>query len=373
MSRDPRHIVMCGTRVDTRGGIAAVIAAWRSAGLFERWPVAYIATHRDGTRLAKALTAARGFLALVGQALRHPRAVLHVHAASNASFWRKAVFMAIGLALRWPVIFHLHGGGFAHFHARCSPLERRAIRFFLDHAAAIVVVSERWGAWMRETTRNPRIVCIPNPVALPAEQGGGAREAALVVFSGRCEPAKGIHDLLDAVAALRPVCPRLRVECAGDGDLGALKRRAAGLGIAAQVTMRGWIGPRERAALLERAAVFVMPSHAEGMPMSLLEAMAAGCPVIASAVGGIPDLVSHDVNGLLVPPRDPVALAEALRTLLRDPRRAARLGREARATIARRHTAEQALERLEQLYAGLGVQRGAPRRAVHAPRLQEMS
>jgi len=373
MGREPSHVVMCGTAIDTRGGIAAVIAAWRSADLFERWPVAYIATHRDGTRLAKLWTAVLGFLALVGHALRHPRAVLHVHAASNASFWRKGAFMALALALRWPVVFHLHGGGFAHFHARSSPLGRRAIRFFLDHATVIVVVSERWGAWMRKTTRNPRIACIPNPVALPGETAAGAREPALVVFSGRCEPGKGIYDLLDAVAALRPVCPRLRIECAGDGDLGALQRRAAELGIGAQVEMRGWIGPRERSRLLERAAVFVMPSHAEGMPMSLLEAMAAGCPVIASAVGGIPDLVTHDVNGLLVPPRDPAALADALRALLSEPRRAARLGREARATIANRYTAEHALERLEQLYAGLGVRRGAPNRAVHTPRLQETS
>jgi glycosyltransferase involved in cell wall biosynthesis len=117
----------------------------------------------------------------------------------------------------------------------------------------------------------------------------------------------------------------------------------------------------------------VLPSYAEGLPMSLLEAMAAGCPVVATRVGGIPDLVTDGVDGLLIPPGDPHALAAALQRILRDPVFAQQLGNAARQTIANRYTAERSLERLEQLYAGLGVRRQAVRNVPRAPRLQESS
>jgi glycosyltransferase involved in cell wall biosynthesis len=305
--------------------------------------------------------------------LRHRQGVLHVHGASRASFWRKSVYMAIGLFAGWRIVFHLHGGGFARFHQdECGPLARAVIRFFLDRAAWIVVVSETWERWVRGITSNRRIACIPNPVALPATLSA-SREHGLVVFSGRCEASKGIFDLLEAAGVLRAQVPGLRIECAGDGDLGKVQRYAQSMGMAARVKLRGWLDRRASEDLLGRASAFVLPSYAEGLPMSLLEAMAAGCPVVATRVGGIPDLVTDGVDGLLVPPGDPDALAAALLRILRDRDFAERLGNAARATIANRYAAERSLERLEHLYAGLGVRREAVRKVAAEQTLQEMS
>lgn len=373
-ARDPSHIVMLGTDPGTRGGISAVISAWRAAGLFERWPVEYIVTHRDGTRSGKLAVAWHAFLACLALGWQRGRGVLHVHAASRWSMRRKSLFMAAALLARWPIVFHLHGGGFPRFlRDESGPATRRLVRFFLDRATVIVVLSERWAAWMHRVTSNPRIVVIPNAVALPPAGAIGAREPGLIAFTGRCTPQKGLHDLLEAVASLAAREPGLRIECAGEGDLDALRGHAHALGIAGRVTLRGWIAPRERDQLLARAAIFVLPSHAEALPMSLLEAMAAGCPVIASGVGGIPDLIRDGVNGLLVPPAAPRELAGALAALLADPELAARLGRAARATVAERYTLERAMERLEQVYSALGVPRGKQRVPLAARRLQEIS
>ena len=372
-ARDPSHILMLGTDPRTRGGISTVIRNWRAAGVFERWPVEYVVTHRDGARREKLATAWQAWLACLALAWRNGRGVLHVHAASHWSFWRKSLFMAAALAAGWPVIFHLHGGGFARFLGEESgPPARRLVRFFLDRAAAIVVLSERWAAWMHRATSNPRIVVIPNPVALPG-LCATPREAGLIAFAGRCGEAKGLYDLLEAVAVLAPHLPHLRLECAGDGDLDEALARARDLGIADRIVLRGWITPRERDELLARAWVFALPSRAEALPMSVLEAMAAGCAVVASAVGGIPDVVRHDENGMLVPPADPRALAGALAALLADGGLAARLGRSARATVAERYTLDRTVERLEPVYGALGVPRGRARTPVGARRLQEIS
>src|SRR5260221_3880926 len=372
-SRQPTRVVMVGTSFETRGGVASVVNAYRAAGLWGRVPIAYGATHCDGSRLAKLACALGAVFSMLALMARHSRAVLRVHSASRGSFWRKCVFMAMARAGGWPIIFHLHGGGFPRFYdEECTPAQKRIVRYCLDGAAAIIVVSERWGTWMRSVTANPRVTCIVNPVAIPVA-AGEERSEALVAFVGRCDEAKGVYELLDGVGEVRRTIPGVRLECAGDGDLGALQRRADELGVAAHLGLPGWIGRLRRDELMRHAAVFVLPSHAEGLPVSLLEAMAAGCPVIATDVGGIPDVVADGVNGLIVPLRDRDALALALHRLLVDRRLAARLGREARNTIARRYTVEQALERLEQIYSAFGVRRVPSRRFSARRNLQEIS
>ena len=121
----------------------------------------------------------------------------------------------------------------------------------------------------------------------------------------------GVYDLLAAVAALAPQFPNVRLAVGGDGDLALLRTRAAQLGIAERLDVLGWIGAQEKADQLARASVFCLPSHAEGLPMAMLEAMAVGKAIVVSRVGGIPEAVVDGDNGLLVPPRDVQALASA--------------------------------------------------------------
>jgi glycosyltransferase involved in cell wall biosynthesis len=351
---DPMRVVMIGTDPATHGGISAALRVWEEAGLFGRWPVIYVPTHRDGTRLQKLVRALSAFATFAKLVMRIPRAVLHVNAASRASFWRKAPFMALALAARWPVVFHLHGGGFADFYEHeCGAIRRRIVHFFLERAACIAVVSVRWGLWVRRVVPGARVVCVPNAVTVPPEAGAD-RDPGLIAFIGRLSAGKGVFELLEALAALRATHPEARLELAGDGDLEAVARRAHELGIGDRVLVRGWCPPGVRGQILSRASVFTLPSHAEGSPMSLLEAMAAGCPVVATRVGGIPDSVRDGHNGLLVPARDPNALAAALGRLLDHPEFAARLGASARATIARGHSPTTAIQRIGRIYAALG-------------------
>jgi len=381
-------IVMMGTSARTRGGIAAVVETYRAEGLFERWPIHYIASHCDGSFLAKGALAVLALFRLLAVLVRHSTGVLHVHSASRASFWRKCVYMGFAHLLRWRVIFHLHGGGFARFADECGPVRRALLRFFLDRADRIVVVSECWERWMRGVTANRRVTVIANPVTVrgaPTKNGTQSvfpragktdcvpKEPGLVAFVGRCEASKGIFDLLEAANLLRGTIPQVRLECAGDGDLAKVARYALALNLGTRVSLPGWIDRSAARDLMRRASVFVLPSYAEALPVSLLEAMAEGCPVIATRVGGIPDVITDEVDGLLAPAGNPEALAAAISRVLREPAFARSLGNAARETIANRYAAERSLERLEQLYAGLGVRREALRKVASARTLQEIS
>jgi glycosyltransferase involved in cell wall biosynthesis len=157
------------------------------------------------------------------------------------------------------------------------------------------------------------------------------------------------------VSAVRPAVPDVRLVCAGEGDRSAVARYAERLGIADAVKFTGWVGPSGKRALLESAAVFALPSYDEALPMSLLEAMAAGVPVIVSPVGGVPEVVVDGVSGFFAAPGDIATLQRLLAKLLLDRRLSARIGAAARESVRLRCSPERALARLEALYAGLGL------------------
>lgn len=117
---------------------------------------------------------------------------------------------------------------------------------------------------------------------------------------------------------MRHSYPTLRVCLGGDGEASAARALAQRLGIVDRVETPGWMTGATKAQWLARATIYALPSYAEGLPMSVLEAMAAGAPVVATPVGGISDVLSDGVHGLLVPPGDVVALVAALARLLDD-------------------------------------------------------
>ena len=353
------RLIMLGTSPRTRGGIASVINTYRALGWFERWQAQYVATHGDGTKSRKLGAALRALGRFIWLLARDGRAVLHVHSASRASFWRKCVFMSIGLAAGCPILLHLHGGAFRRFYEdECGPVRRCIVRFFLRRAARVIVLSEATREWIQAVARNARVVCIPNPAPAPGSEIRYSKNcvgAPFLLFVGRIERDKGVFDLLEAFCAVRDSVPGLALVCAGEGDREGLARRAAQLGVHDALHLPGWLDAGAVRYLLERATAFVLPSHVEGQPMSLLEAMSMRTPVVATRVGAIPELVSDRVTGYLVDPGDTAELEHALEELLLDPSESARIARAAHAFVLERHGPDRVLGLLAAAYRDAGL------------------
>jgi glycosyltransferase involved in cell wall biosynthesis len=307
--------------------------------------------------VAKARRALSGFWrTFIACAFARP-AIVHAHSASRASFVRKSLLLLVARVAGCKTIFHLHGGGFRQFAtADSGALMRRWIRHTLERSSLVIALSDGWAQFVRGFAPRARVAVVPNAVALPA-LAPCAEQPGRILFLGRIEQAKGIDELLAAAAALAPRVPGLRLVLGGQGDLARVRARAAELGIAARVELPGWLGPRERDAELARAAVFCLPSHAEGLPMAMLEAMAAGKAVVATSVGAIPEVVTDGGNGLLVPAGDAAALAAALERVLADDALRARLGRRARACVEERYSGAVVGARLAAIWHELA---GAP-------------
>jgi glycosyltransferase involved in cell wall biosynthesis len=345
---------MVGTAPDGRGGVASVVSVLRRHGLFEREAVRYVATHRSGPRLAKAGGALAGMWRILLACVRQHPAVVHAHVASRGSFLRKSLVLLIARATGCKTIFHLHGAEFREFATQeAGRLLRHWIRHTLERSSVVIALSESWAQFVRAFAPGAKVAVVPNAVPLPLLAPSGSEVPGRVLFLGRVDAGKGVFELLAAGALLATRFPALRLVLGGEGDAQAVRRRAAELGIGERVELLGWVDAGGREAELAKASVFCLPSHAEGLPMALLEAMAARKAVVASSVGGIPEAVRDGDNGMLVPARDATALAGALATVLGDGALRARLADRARATVEQHYSTEVMCGKLSAIYREL--------------------
>jgi glycosyltransferase involved in cell wall biosynthesis len=176
-------------------------------------------------------------------------------------------------------------------------------------------------------------------------------ETVELLSVGRLDAMKGFAMLIEAVAALVREGVPLRLTLVGDGpQRAALEAQAANELPPGTVIFTGALGAPEVTRRMAAADVFCLPSFAEGVPVVLMEAMAAGLPVIATRIMGIPELVQHGESGLLVPPGRPEALSDALRTLARDPAKRRAFGERGRATVSASFDVRDAARQLEGLF-----------------------
>lgn len=366
MSETPpaQYIVMLGMHDASRnkGGISSVVEVYRSAGLFDRWPIIYLGTATSGSPFAKCGVLVAAFVRYLFLLASGRVALVHSHTASRSSFWRKSLFLLTAFAARRPVILHLHGGRFADFYEECGPLRRRFIRYVLARADRVVVLTSRWRQRIASIAPSARIEIVFNPVAASAISSPIERRSNdTVLFLGRVTAPKGIFDLLRAIVRVRDAVPAVQLRIGGVGEEAAVIAQARELGIERHVHLLGWIDGEAKRLELQRAAVFVLPSYAEGLPMGVLEAMASGAPVVATAVGGVPDVIRDGVDGFLVEPGAVEELADCIVRLLADAQLRQRIAAAAATKANELFSTETVLAQIEDLYAAVGARRRAVR------------
>lgn len=357
---DQRLLVMLCTA--SRGGMRAVVEGYQRDGLFERHNIRWIATHDEGSALKRLGLAARAWLTLLGLLLRGRVAALHTHMAMYGSFWRKSVFNATARAFGVPVIAHLHGSEFKTFHARQPAWRQRLIAAEFTRCRQVLVLSPSWADFVRGIAPEARVTVLPNWVRVP-ERGAEARpvepsptssaQAAPVqaLFMGVVGTRKGVYDLLPALARARASAPGLELVLGGNGEVDLARARAEALGLGGHARFLGWVSGDDKTRALQAAQIYVLPSHNEGLPVSILEAMAQGLPIIATRVGGIPELVRDGVDGLLVDAGDVPALAAALARMALDADLRRACGEAGRARVAALYSREAVMPVLEAVYA----------------------
>jgi glycosyltransferase involved in cell wall biosynthesis len=326
----------------------AVVRALLHSPLASRYELDVIPTYRDGRPVRRLLLFCGALIALLRWCGGRGPRIAHVHMAARGSMYRKTVVIAVAKAMRRPVILHIHAGpgDLTEFLGRLSPFRRRVLRAACAACDRVLSVSASSAKTLGELLVDGEIIVVPNAPPEVVERGMRPEHAQVTILylGGFENPIKGGAVLLEALPELLRHCPRAQVVLAGPGE--------GPVDLPERAVWRGWLDEAEKNRMLGDADMFVLPSLSEGLPVALLEAMSRELPIVASRVGGVPEVIVDGVEAVLVEPGDSMGLARSLAELAQDPERRAALGTAAVARVERL-AADDVYGQLDRIYTEL--------------------
>jgi glycosyltransferase involved in cell wall biosynthesis len=335
-------ILMFGAGLDVMGGITSVeklVLENIPPNLQIHHVATFASTFAKGTAMHNIKVFLRAVTRLLQASWKNEVDILHIHFSVRGDTLRALILALIALVLHKPFILHAHGGAYKEFYAALPQIAQRIIFAIFSRCTHLIALSEGWRSYYLSTfqLKPHQITVLKNPVSFPLTiPDRRGREQVTFVFLGvigRTSVAhdKGAFDLIKAFGTL-PASDKAvaRLVLAGNGDLETAQQMIEELNLTEYVQLRSWLDPIQRDQLLMEADVFILPSYYEGLPMSMLEAMAWGLPVIVTPVGAIPEIVTHGQQGLLVQPGNQVEIAQAMQELIGNEKMRISLGTTAR-------------------------------------------
>lgn len=342
---------MIGPDIDARGGVASVVKGYYRSGLDSLCELKYITSAVEGPmprKLIAAFRAYKDFRLAVDEF-----DIVHVHMSSGSSYERKRLFIHSAIESGKSVILHTHSARFKGFFESANSFKQQQIRSLFSSVSLVVTLSEQWRDFYADSICDvSKIRVLHNGVRIP-QNHLSSFESRDILFLGRLDDNKSPDVLLLALKSILEKHPKLRVRFCGDGDIDLYRRKAEVLGVEGNCDFLGWVDGAEKEILFERSGILCLPSKGEGMPMSVLEAMAHGLTVIATPVGGIPRIIEDGVNGCIVPVGDISMLADSLERLVDDASLRNRLGRAGRKVVMRDFDEVGQVRKLANLYEAL--------------------
>ncbi|MFS1704631.1 glycosyltransferase family 4 protein [Alteromonas sp. AMM-1] len=311
-----KGIAVVGTKA--KGGIHAVIENHIQAGVYDDYDLYLIASHDDGGMFKRFYTYFAALASLLSLLFRGKVSVCHLHGSHKGSIYRKALFIFVCRLFKCKVIFHLHGSVFARTYDSAGGFYRGLVKYVLNGADSVFVLSQYWANYVGSIAPDADIRIInnfPSPVfeGLFHERRFNANAVTKLLFLGYIGQRKGVYDLVDAVAILKAQgVTGFTITVGGNGEIEQLKTLIKERELCAYFDVIGWVTGEQKYRLMNESDVLLLPSHNEGLPIAILEAMSAGLAVISTTVGGIPEAIPNDQTGLLIEPGDQQALASAI-------------------------------------------------------------
>uniref|UniRef100_A0A832MM61 Glycosyltransferase family 1 protein n=1 Tax=Eiseniibacteriota bacterium TaxID=2212470 RepID=A0A832MM61_UNCEI len=356
------RVLLLGPALAAVSGVSTHLAQLFRSGLAGRFDLLHFQVGSEGRREGALQKLARFLfsplqLALV--ILRRRPDIVHLNTSlMPKSFWRDLAYLAVARALGRRVVYQVHGGALPADFAAGRRDWSVVLRRVLSWPDAVVLLARVELDAYRAFVPGQRLELIPNAIELEPLVSmplHGRSEGPLrLVYLGRFVRTKGVFECCDALASLAREGHAFAFTMAGSGpEEPSLRAHVEALGLGDRVR---FVGPRfgdEKIGLWRETDVFLLPTWGEGLPYALLEAMAAGAVPVATRVGAIPDVVEHEVHGMLVAPREPAAIARALARLDEDRALLRRLAEAARARVVAHYGMARLEADFERLYGSL--------------------
>lgn len=364
-----QRILLSGHLPPPMGGIAMFYQSLMQSSLSQRVNLAFVQTSSQKRELSETgkasfsnLTAALSDIARFQQALRqHKPEVAHVATATGLSFLKHAICVTLARFSGAKVLLHPHCSLSVLFHER-GKAWRWFFRRVIGQTVGVIALSKEWEQIAEIIPAHP-VYLLPNAIILNsfddiAQQrfaNPQQKDVVRILYLGYLGKEKGTYDLIKAAGQVARRNARVEFHLVGgemvSGGRQELLELVAKSGLKDAVIIHPPAYDDEKMSFFRQADIFVYPSYHEGMPMAIIEAMASGLPVVASKVGGIPDMIQEGKNGLLVPPGKPDELAEALVKVIDDPALRTSMQRQSNLIAEEKFDMEKLVEKLTQIYS----------------------
>lgn len=321
-------------------GFHALILDPRGSGPAILWPVFFL---RAASRLVSKLA-------------RRRVDVLHLQVSERSSFIRKGLLMLLGYPFGVRTVLHHHGAELIQTFRSGTVLMRWIMRKVVRRADVNIVLGDVWRRFLVDDVgaEPSAVVVLRNASSDVGSAGALLRSGSerRLLLLANLSPRKGVSEFIQALALLRRRGRSVPATLAGGGEVERYKAEAAAEGVADLCRFTGWVCPTLVEELFGEAAMLVLPSFHEGLPMSILEALSARVPVVATPVGGIPEVLTSEKNCVLVPPGDVEALAAAIERVLTDSVFRERIAADGRSLYEREFEPNAYIRSLLEIYGG---------------------
>ncbi len=358
LSHDQMNVIMVGP-MTVQGGITSVVNEYVKGGLQQRVSLTTISMLRDGPLRLKLWVFAKALFPYWRAVTRTEDPLIHIHVSQDGSFARKLILFTLARLARRRTLVHLHGSQFEAFMHR-HWIITRLVRYVFDNATAVAVLSNVWRHKIAAFSKNPTIFTLYNPMAVAPTRSGSADGSTTVLFLGKLGTRKGTYDILASLEAAHQTYrdKGVRFVLAGNGDVDEVRKIVSDNGWEDLVEVPGWVSGDDKKRHLENCDILILPSYNEQMPMSVLEGMSYGYPIVSTTVAGIPEMVEHERNGILFEPGDVESFTAAVLRLADDGELRTRMGRESQALVDEKFETQVILDQLMEVYRILQADTG---------------
>lgn len=322
-----RRVCMLGTSPDSKGGIGTVVRGYVESVRPEGYAFDHVVTHADLGAFGKMAVAGKAYCKSLVSLNRRNYDLVQIHSAFGASFDRSIPFIKLASRRRIPIVNLLHSDDWDSFYLSASQAKKKAVEEVYSLCDRVVVLSDEWRNCLSTVVPVEHIAVLENFTPVYEEDFWPDWNSKTIVFMSRLEQIKGCNLLPDICESVLKRIPDSHFLICGDGSMkDELAREVRRRGIERQVELVGWVDDNKKIQMLKRASLFLLPSYGEGMPMCVLEAMGLGLPIVATEVGGLPQLVTNKQNGFLCVPGDAAGIANSIVEVLSASEKLAAMG-----------------------------------------------
>lgn len=343
-------IIMIGPDPTVKGGIASVVKGYLNSDLVKWFNINYISTHKDGNKIYKLYVALKGYCKIIINLIFNRPDIVHIHTSFGASFYRKSVVIILSKIFKIKIINHIHGAEFDKFYTEASYTKKQMVKYIYEKCDLIIVLSNEWANIVGEIVDKRKIEILENYAIIPSYIPEIKVREESVLFLGEIGKRKGAYDIPEVIKKVVSVLPNVKFYICGNGNHKKLNEMISKYDIDKNTIVKEWVGAKEKKELLEKVKIYFLPSYNEGLPMSILEGMSYGLPIVSTNIGGIPELIDENINGSLKNPGDKYGFAESIIQIFLDNELSERMSKNNIEKIVKGYSLDIKVKKVKELY-----------------------